>query len=354
MKLVILFLISLNFIYAADPLAAYKKDDSWFVIDEEGNELFRTDIIEKIEGYREGFFRIRIIEDDILKWAFMDINGKIILKPDQDEVFDFYEGVAMTAKDIPESEIEKLYGFMDINGNQIIPNILIDAISFSEGLAYIMDNQRRGYINTKGEMVLPLPDSLVGYPFSEGKAAVSNFDYQVGYIDRTGKIIIPIKYEEFGMFKEGKVKFTSDGKTGVIDSNDKVIFNADFYEAQQFSEGRSYISTPGDRLQHTWALVDDKGNFLTDHKFKYGNKFSESLSSVKDDENWKFIDRSGNVIIDNNYRFAGSFRNGLAWVSKYKDDGSSQGGFINKQGEWVIEIDDFQEVWDLRLNKQMY
>lgn len=339
--------------FSAEPLAAIKKGKDWNIIDTDGKIISTLKNIESLEGYREGIFRAKVLESGTVRWVYYNLEGKKLFTVKADEAYDFYEGLAITANTFPEKEVETLFGFINTKGEKVIDNNLIDALPFNEGLAFVASDNLRGYINTKGELALSIPSNLVGNTFSEGKAAVQNPEFKIGYINTKGEVIIPFDSEEPGEFKEGLVKYTKNGKTGLIDSTNKVIIKPEYYEVKGFSQGRSFISLPDEELHHKWALIDDKGTIITPHLFKYVNEFSEDLASVKIGKLWIFIERNGNPLLNDKYRFAGSFKNGLAWVSKYSESGETEAGFINKKGEMVIDLSDFEECLDLRFNKKM-
>lgn len=62
---------------------------------------------------------------------------------------------------------------------------------FSEGLAAVMQDDRHfGYVNSKGEVAIPLNFSAAA-GFSEGLAAAADQSGKWGWIDRTGKSSLP-------------------------------------------------------------------------------------------------------------------------------------------------------------------
>ncbi len=61
--------------------------------------------------------------------------------------------------------------------------------------------------------------------FSEGLASV-NKDYKCGYIDKTGKVVIPIEYDKISDFVDGVAIVYKDEKKGVlINKNYKPVEN---------------------------------------------------------------------------------------------------------------------------------
>lgn len=71
-----------------------------------------------------------------------------------------------------------------------------------EGLAVVSKDGKYGFINKSGKLVIPLE---YGYAqaFSEGLASVQGADGKYGFINKTGKVVIPFKYTGIGSDTEG-------------------------------------------------------------------------------------------------------------------------------------------------------
>ena len=59
--------------------------------------------------------------------------------------------------------------------------------------------------------------------FSEGLAAVENEKMLWGYIDTTGKTILPFIYSFAGRFEDGSARIMKGGKMSYIDKTGKEI-----------------------------------------------------------------------------------------------------------------------------------
>ena len=88
--------------------------------------------------------------------------------------------------------------------------------SFMEGLAPVLtENERWGFIDTKGNMVIQPIYEEVG-SFSEGLAPVKIQD-KWGYIDGKGNTVIKPIYEAANLFTNGIAWVRMNGKDGFID-----------------------------------------------------------------------------------------------------------------------------------------
>lgn len=79
-----------------------------------------------------------------------------------------------------------------------------------EGLAWVQKDGKWGYINKTGKVVIPLQYDDA-YSFYEGLAVVKK-DGKYGFINKTGKIIVPLQYDDVGAFYEGLAWVYKDGE----------------------------------------------------------------------------------------------------------------------------------------------
>lgn len=344
--------------FSASPLCIYKNFDGvWNFVDSEG-EIFktRTDIV-KYGGYREDRHRVLLDVDGEEKWAFLDKKGELLFTLDYGFVKDYYDGMSMVANETRDPDFPRIYGFIDKDGKEVVPLKYKDAIVFQEGLAYVMNKDERGYINTSGEFEIVLPDSLVGYRFSEGKASISEPSRKVAMIDKEGNLLTEFIYDEPSYFSEGLSRATFRGKVGLIDTTGNILIPFEYLEIKEFSEGRSFVSVPRAGNNHSWALVDNNGNFLSEHVYDYVNDFSQGLCAVKHkDKGWMYITKGNEEYLDITYRYINNFagEEELAWASKLINYDYYESGFIDKTGEFIVPIEDYVFVYDLRLNEMLY
>lgn len=83
-------------------------------------------------------------------------------------------------------------------------------------------NQKVGYIDLTGKEVVPLQYEDIMADFSEGLAAVQ-LNGKQGYIDRTGKLVIPATYDRCGSFSNGYAKVVTADIPSYIDKTGKEV-----------------------------------------------------------------------------------------------------------------------------------
>ncbi|MER3329953.1 MAG: WG repeat-containing protein, partial [Candidatus Kapaibacterium sp.] len=192
MKLKFTLLIALAIFFTLDsfaqtPLVAYKQGEEWTFIDSDGKQMFRAGGITDVGGYSEGLIGAQVVLDRKLTWVYFDNSGKIKINTKAEQGVPFNEGKAVIFNPVNPKEEMYEFGYIDTNGKVFKEIKYRDALSFSEGLAYVMKDGERGYIDHSGKMVIPLEENIVGYAFSEGLAAVSNDKFKVGFMDKQGK-----------------------------------------------------------------------------------------------------------------------------------------------------------------------
>ena len=109
---------------------------------------------------------------------FVDSAGTFLFNKQFERVSSFSEGLAGV-------EQNEKWGFINTKGEVVVPCIYDDAVSFSEGLAGVEQNEKWGFINTKGEVVIPCIYDEATW-FSEGLAKVKQ-KRQMGLYQHKGR-----------------------------------------------------------------------------------------------------------------------------------------------------------------------
>jgi hypothetical protein len=275
------------------------------------------------------------------KYGYIDRTGKIVIPakldtpynisdsatPDRNELISFAEedhsanityefayklGLA-GAK--PRVVSDYLHGYKDRRTGKIVvrPQFRHAADRFAEGLAWIIDERYRvGYIDKQGKTVIPpqyrpseqtinvmSPTTYFGSDFNGGLAKVCSAGElsKCGYIDRTGKTVIPLKFDE---------------------------------AAEKFSNGLAWV-----KINYRFGYIGKTGKVIIPlQSYSSADNFDGDLARVCHGESSKcgYIDRTGKVVIPLKFdRVARKFSNGLAWVVI-----NERLGYIDKIGKVKI------------------
>jgi hypothetical protein len=182
---------------------------------------------------------------------------------------------------------------------------------------------------------LPAPDALF---------SVSDHN-ESGFIDRTGKIIIPLCFDDAGDFSEGLARFERDGSWGYMDETGTVVIEPRFPSAEDFSEGLARVQVTGSARGYDgrWGFIDKTGKIVVQPDYKWSRSegdgaeqaFHSGLAKVEVDYKSGYIDQTGKVVIPTQFTYAYPFADGIAAATK-SEDGESGWGFIDTSGKWVI------------------
>ncbi len=303
-------------------------------------------------GYSEGFFRCRKKTNEGLRWIFINEKGETAIEPECDIAGNFYHGRAMIM-DFADREKQTLkYGYIDKNGKVVIPKKYDDAIAFSEGKAYVMSPNKRGYIDTSGKFLFELPDNIVGYKFQNSKARISNDKFRVGYINENGKEIIEMQFEEAYDFSFGLAAANYKSRMGYIDTTGNFFLVAIWDQCREFKEGKAFAGAMNNQAKIFWAAIDTAGMKLTEYEYTNALEYSEDLAAVEKNGKWGFIDTRGFPVIDFKYDFAGNFKDGMALAGIR---GEKKFGFIDTEGNFVITFpESTKEIIDFRFNSKSF
>lgn len=263
------------------------------------------------------------------KYGFIDRAGRLVIPLLYDRAEDFSQGLAVVGVWI-DGSIK--HGYINLDGEISIPLKFEAAGSFSEGLAPVQVNDKWGFIDNTGKFIIE-PKYLGANSFSDGLAGVSLNDGTYAYINRKGKIVIPIPSAHYWSFSEG-MAVGPDLKGTMMDHEGKICltFDDDLQPVKSVSEGLITMRNRGALC----GFANTSGNLVIPCIYETVFRFSEGLAAVSKNGKFGFIDKKGNLILPHIYNSAHPqnfeeiiFSEGLAAV---------EGGYINRRGEWVLKI----------------
>ncbi len=315
---------------------AMTDEQTYIVIDKEGNKVFdfdymynsgdfsegRLSVCRTVDGLEDGNFPM---VGNILVFGhlgFIDTKGNMVVKPDTYEV--------------PMGE-----------------GPIID--SFSDGMCRVFKGGLLFYIDKKGKE-LDLSQYRTGNDFSDGLASVFNDDWKMGFVDKTGKLVVPCMYDYGGSFGEGRAFVAKDNQLAIIDSKGKELTPFQFdliklYEDTEgeedliarFSEGLAWAAKDG-----KFGYVDKEGNTVIPFRYLPGKDedvtsewfdhqpcydFHQGLARVWDKATGKYgyIDKKGNEVVPCRFDEAEDLSEGLAVVRV-----GEKSGYVNTKGECTM------------------
>lgn len=158
-----------------------------------------------------------------------------------------------------------------------------------------------------------------------------------GFIDRLGKVVVPLNYDDAGVWGNGLVavnvgKYTPveedatvievAGPPGPVTVNNSAQRNSQYKNIEIKKEKKG-----------KWGYCNAAGVLVIPIQFTATTFFSEGMAGVEIDGKWGFIDLKGEILVKPIYDKVGHFSQGLATVVK-----NGNYGYINQKGEEVIQL----------------
>ena len=144
-----------------------------------------------------------------------------------------------------------------------------------------------------------------------------------GFIDRAGKVVIPLQFDDARDFHEGLALVKTGEKKLFIDTSGRVVIEAKYDVVNNFSEGVAAVNN-GQRRNGIglianpgkWGYIDKTGNLVIPMKFTHAEDFSEGLAAVNlgDPDHGAFIDHAGKIVFQVPLDVTVGFHEGLAGV----------------------------------------
>ena len=267
--------IPLKYDYAKvfdEGLASVQLNGKWGYIDKTGKEVIPFKNYENVQSFGEGFAAVKSNG----KWGYIDKTGKEVIPLKYDGAVFFTEGFATV-------QLNGKWGFIDKTGNVVIPLIYDVAHFFKNGRSQVNLNGKEFYIDKTGKCVKDCPESSTTQDnanttqqtttantanskkydykddFYEGLAKVK-LNGKYGYIDRNGKEIIPLKYDDAAIFDlRGLARVKLNGKYGFINRTGNEIIPLKYDNADHFFDKVALVTLNGKKF-----YIDETGKCVAD------------------------------------------------------------------------------------------
>lgn len=288
-------------------------------------------IFDQYQSFSENLGAVKLKE----KYGFIDKSGAIVIPIIYDYVEPFYKGTAIV-------KLDKKIQIIDKTG-KTIKDLKYSGLGFSrEDATNVKLDGKYGRIEraTGKEILPPLYDAL--QRFQKDMTAWAQLNGKWGMIDKSGKVIVPFKYNERDYLwdSDDLYKCRVDDKFCFFDEkNKKELTEVKYDSIGKFKEGFVVV-----RKDNKFGYVDLLAKELGAVNYRYARAFSEDLATALNDKNWLFVNKKGEEfpLIYNgvsNYNNVGSFQEGLCWVFF-----NNKVGYVNKKGKLVIDLE-YDNAW---------
>ena len=258
-------------------LARVKIDTLWGFINKTGQEIIPIEF-EEVDGFYEGMAAVKSKEG----WGLVDSLGHIVVKPKYNSTFPprFYEGLASV-----QLTDDEMSGFIDKTGKEVIAPMFDGASGFSEGFSSVRKGDMHGFIDKTGKEVIPLKYEQAAN-FSGGYVAVT-LNGKPGYVTRSGKEKLFPQYDNI-FISDGPTLASKNEKWGYINKKGKVTIPLIYENADSFEGEFGKV-----KLNGKWGLIDKRGKEIIPPTYDVIVRFDNTFFIVMLGETQFVIDKEG-------------------------------------------------------------
>jgi hypothetical protein len=194
-----------------------------------------------------------------------------------------------------------------------------------------------GYINRSGKTVIPPQFDDEG-DFFNARAKVQ-MDGKWGYIDETGRMVVKPQFDNAGDFWESLAPVQSGRKWGFIAPSGTFVVAPTFQAAAEFRDGLARFEvwdtikcSMDYRKKEPDVYTKDNAPLLA---FRFHDVVTASVGCFPENARYGYIDKDGQIAIAARFIDGSDFSEGLAVV---REDGGSEPkyGYIDRTGKIVI------------------
>jgi len=261
-------------------------------------------------------------------WGYIDSSCSFKVDPVFENAGEFHNNRAFVIK-------AGRAAYINDSGRVICPFQFLQATDFSDSLAFVLDkNSAIQCIDINMKTKFTLKDVQEVSNFKEGLASVKQAD-KYGFINKTGKVVIPFQYDDVLFFSEGlcavavtkQIEDSTYSEWTYIDATGKTAIDSVFEVAQNFNSGLAAVKRKG-----KWSWIDKKEKDVFGSDFEECQSFKGGFAAYKKNGFFGLINKLGKIVLEPSYAIIGNFNEGLAMVSL----GPETVGFIDTTG--VIKI----------------
>jgi len=279
-------------------------------------------------------FLVQAKPDGSTTWGYADQTGKMIINAQYSKCYPFTKDGFAAIYD----SYNRIYHFIDTTGRTLKTEITdfkindglgFDIEGFSNGLVAIKANGKWGYLNTSGKLAIPLKYDEAS-EFNSG-VAVTKISKKFIVINTSGEefevtepTIIEVKH-----FSENLAPYRSISKSfGFIGKDGKIAILAQYESVGYFVNGLAWAKKNG-----FIGFINPNGEWVIKPQFTAAKSFDavSGLARIKIGETWAYTNIAGELTYVKDTEHWGDFSDGLAEGKRFLAK-----GFYNAKGEWVI------------------
>ena len=269
-------------------LLKFSVDKKWGLINKSGKVLLPA-TYDELNYLYPGLLKSSVISGYKKQYGLVDTTGKVLLAADYGSIDLDYENKKLIHLAIASDGFEKR-GTMNIDGKMLLKPIYDEIFDLKNGLIRVKLNGKYGLITKNEKFVIkPIYDGL--YVQLTSHIAIVEQVRKKGVVDLNGNKMIALVYDQLYPAKDNYI-FKNDGKWGIMNQREKVLTTLDY---QSISPGYNCFIV---QLNGKMGLMDVDGKLITPIKYdRFSNDsftMKQGLAEVRLDGRRGTIDRYGN------------------------------------------------------------
>jgi hypothetical protein len=231
------------------------------------------------------------------RFGYIDITGRQIIRPRFQVAGDFSEGFAPVKRSLKSNEY---FSYINKQGREVIKNNFVEAFPFSNGVAVVRLDGKFHFLQTNGKLTRIEDDFDEIEDFSEGFAVASKLTangMRFGVVNESGATIVKPEYDFIDKALEQTAVFLKDNKVGMLDlKTGKEVIPAKYDGLFRFDQLHYLFEENG--LQ---GLMTLSGEVIVPAKYHSINFFSDGMAAVRLFDKWGFVNANGDEEIAPQY-----------------------------------------------------
>lgn len=262
------------------------------------------------------------------KWGCINKKGQWVVHPLYEQISFRLGGKFIVGQE--GSYPNYFYTVFDQTGKQVLPRSEASIPYDFTPLGKTKKKDKCGFFNTDLKLVVDYKYDDAAEFFNGYACVIKN--RMMGYIDSTGKEVIPLAYKQemfYGFYSEGLFVASNGRPRGYIDGKQNIIIPFNFYPLYEFHKG---LALAGEYSSGKMGLIDKTGKSVTGFKWDWAEPCKEDVYCVEKNKKWGFIDYNGNVLTECIFTNFTGFANGYAFAGKPEE---KLWGFVDKSGKFT-------------------
>lgn len=252
------FAITANYksatVFSDDLAWVVSKNSPPTAINRDGKIKFTLQDAETVKIFKEGLSAFSIVDNNDVKWGFVDKKGNVKINPQFSKTGNFSNGKCAVLNS------DGKWGYIDKEGKILINYQFDEAKKFVDGKAIVALGEKTGVIDEKGKYIINPQYSAM---LDDGSKYLIEQDQKWGWCDKQGKIIINPQFGQAFPFMENNLAAVKSGKSwGYIDIDGKIVINPQFDVAAPFN-GKLALVVSNSKV----GFVDTDGKYIINPQF---------------------------------------------------------------------------------------